>query len=139
MDPAGRVLLVKSRLRSGWEYPAGGAEAGELPEEACRREVREETGLKLGDLTFLGEWPSPSGHPFYTYLALISHQEAVRLRRDPFEISAVRWVGLEEAGSLWAPHIQERLSGYDHILEREAARLRCEDGEVPGPGVEPAV
>ena len=44
-DEAGRVLLLEPVYRSGWVLPGGGAEPGESPEAACRREVREELGL----------------------------------------------------------------------------------------------
>lgn len=48
-DERGRVLLLRHVLRkgSGWGIPGGFMRAGEQPEEAVRREVREETGLEL--------------------------------------------------------------------------------------------
>ena len=45
----GSVLLVR-RIKEGREYwvlPGGSIEPGESHEEACRREVREETGLDV--------------------------------------------------------------------------------------------
>ena len=49
-DERGRVLLLRHVLRrgSGWGIPGGFLTGGEQPEEAVRREVREETGLELG-------------------------------------------------------------------------------------------
>src|SRR5919112_769505 len=48
-DEGGRVLLLRHVLRrgSGWGIPGGFLNAGEQPEEAVRRELREETGLEL--------------------------------------------------------------------------------------------
>lgn len=44
----GRIVLVKRAhepLRGEWNLPGGGVELGETLEEACAREVLEETGL----------------------------------------------------------------------------------------------
>src|SRR6266542_782590 len=51
-DPNGRVLLLKHRFRpgTGWGMPGGFIEAGEQPEEAVRRELREDGGLELENL-----------------------------------------------------------------------------------------
>lgn len=48
-DERGRVLLLRHVFRkgSGWGIPGGFLNAGEQPEEAVRRELREETGLEL--------------------------------------------------------------------------------------------
>lgn len=49
LNNEGRVLLLKHVFRpgSGWGIPGGFLEKGEQPDEAVRRELREETGLEL--------------------------------------------------------------------------------------------
>jgi len=61
-DRAGRVLLVKASYRDGWDLPGGMVEAGEPPDRAAVREVREELGLDLGvrRLVVL-DWQPPRG------------------------------------------------------------------------------
>ena len=51
-DNQGRVLLLKHRFRpgTGWGMPGGFMQEGEQPEEALRRELREEVGLEVEKL-----------------------------------------------------------------------------------------
>ena len=54
---ADRVLLIRQfrHLERGysWELPGGGGRAGESPETAAQRELREEGGYRAGRLTLL--------------------------------------------------------------------------------------
>jgi 8-oxo-dGTP diphosphatase len=54
-DDRGRVLLLKHRFRpgSGWGIPGGYINKGEQAEDALRRELREEAGLELKNVTLL--------------------------------------------------------------------------------------
>ena len=57
------VLMVeraKPPLQGLWSFPGGKSEPGENAEQAARREVLEETGMRLGRLVRLGTaQPSP--------------------------------------------------------------------------------
>jgi ADP-ribose pyrophosphatase YjhB (NUDIX family) len=51
------VLMVERRkppLQGLWSFPGGKSEAGENPEQTARRELLEETGLRLGRLIRIG-------------------------------------------------------------------------------------
>jgi NUDIX domain len=62
------VLLVFDTWRRQWELPGGGREPGETPKRVAIRELREETGIAVADVTFAA-WaefvvaPASRGHP----------------------------------------------------------------------------
>jgi 8-oxo-dGTP pyrophosphatase MutT (NUDIX family) len=44
------VLMVQQHVKRGeivWNFPGGGIHKGESPEDACIREIKEETGYKV--------------------------------------------------------------------------------------------
>ena len=57
IDDAERILLAlwNEGATPAWTVPGGGVEAGETPEEAAVREVREETGYDVELVRLLGE------------------------------------------------------------------------------------
>lgn len=66
----GQWLFVRHRDRQTWEIPGGHLEPGETTEEACMREIREETGAtsftisKICDYTVENEAGFASGRLF---------------------------------------------------------------------------
>ncbi len=52
----GDEWLLTNHKKRGLEFPGGKSESGESLEEAARREVFEETGARLAELTFLAEY-----------------------------------------------------------------------------------
>ncbi|HKG44738.1 MAG TPA: NUDIX hydrolase [Gaiellaceae bacterium] len=55
----GRLLLARRAhepFKGRWDIPGGFLEGGEHPLDGLRRELREETGLEVEPLDFLGVW-----------------------------------------------------------------------------------
>jgi len=54
-DDERRILLLEHVFRAdrGWGVPGGFVSKGEQPEEALRRELREEAGIEIEDVRFL--------------------------------------------------------------------------------------
>jgi ADP-ribose pyrophosphatase YjhB (NUDIX family) len=59
VEDRGRVLLARRAhepFKGNWDIPGGFLEEGEHPLDGLRRELREETGLEIEPLEFLGVW-----------------------------------------------------------------------------------
>ena len=112
-DEAGRVLIIKSRLRGTWEYPGGGSHGSETPLETCRREVREETGIDLTDYRLVGVifWRrlTPNGNLLFTFATTVDAVTAAQLSVQRLEVTDARWVTREEALELVPERIARRL------------------------------
>ena len=61
VDERGRmVVLVRGKEpgKGKWDLPGGFVDPGDTAEEALRREVREEIGLEVTGMSYLGSWPN---------------------------------------------------------------------------------
>jgi len=69
------LLKVENESVSFWQPITGGIESGESPEEACLREIKEETGLTISQLEFCGikDWIRPDGTRYIVFLYKTSH------------------------------------------------------------------
>lgn len=73
---------------------AGFVEPGESLEEAVAREVLEETGVLVDEVTYLASQPWP--FPASIMLGFRARARTTRLRLDPEEVEDARWFSAEE-------------------------------------------
>lgn len=94
----GHVLLLKHRFRPspGWGVPGGFIEAGEQPEEALRRELREEVELEVKEVKLFAT--RTFNEP--TQIEIIFTARAIEdTERLNFEIQKAAWFSLDELPS----------------------------------------
>jgi NAD+ diphosphatase len=109
-----RVLLGRS---PGWpegmySLLAGFMEPGETVEAAVRREVAEETGVRVGPVRYLASQPWP--YPASLMIGCAGEALSDDIILDPAELEAARWVTREEMARVFAgehPEIRAPRSG----------------------------
>jgi ADP-ribose pyrophosphatase YjhB (NUDIX family) len=122
LERDGRVLLARRRIeprRGYWDLPGGFLEEGEDAFDGLRREFREETGLDIEPIAFLGPHVEPYGDQFVFGLTwLVAGDGEPRAADDVVEL---RFFGPDELPAEMA------FGHQDEVLRRWAAQGR-EDG-----------
>jgi NAD+ diphosphatase len=77
-----------------WSALAGFVEPGETIEQAVRREVFEETAIRVGDVRYIASQPWP--HPSSLMIGMMAEAESESITIDPKELEAARWFSRDE-------------------------------------------
>ncbi len=105
LNPREEVLLIKThKWKNRWGIPGGKIHEGEKMEEGLKREILEETGLKIREIQFALVQEAVNSPEFYrpAHFILINYfafsaETRVTLNN---EAEAYRWVKAEEALSM---------------------------------------
>jgi NAD+ diphosphatase len=128
-EPA-RILLARHRGSSAGRYSAlaGFVEVGESLEDAVRREVAEETGVRVGEVSYVASqaWPFPAGLMVGFRAAAITEDITV----DGEELLEARWFTRPEL----AQYAADNPLGRPDSIDRHLLRAWLAGGGGPEPG-----
>jgi 8-oxo-dGTP diphosphatase len=102
----GKILLIKrgsEPYKGFWAVPGGYVDFDETTEEAVRREVKEETGLIVTSLEFIGLYSDPKRHPKQCVSAayVVEAKGEVKVGDDALEF---KWESIKNFGELAFDH-----------------------------------
>ena len=119
-DEHRRILLQHRTDDKMWDLPGGFMELGETAEETGRREVREETGLEIGEMTlftvlsgkeFFFEYPN--GDQAFSVCPVYVTEDAVgELQPDGEEGSEVKFFPLQDLPGQMLPQIRRLIESF---------------------------
>ena len=108
IDRSGRIFATQrgyGEWKDWWEFPGGKIEAGEAPEQALRREIREELDaeIEVGELITTVDYDYPAFHlTMYCYLCTLPDGHVVLLEHEaarwlkPEDLNTVKWLPADE-------------------------------------------
>lgn len=97
IDGDRRVLLARRKsppFEGRFGLPGGFVDAGETVEDACRRELREETNVEAGSLRLVGVYSDPARDPrgHHVSVAYVTRLPAGTEAKAGSDAAEVRWV-----------------------------------------------
>jgi 8-oxo-dGTP diphosphatase len=104
IERAGRYLITRrlegTHLAGLWEFPGGKILPGEKPEDALRRELKEELGVEaaVGELIETVDWDYPEKS-----VRLLFFRGALAEEPTPLEGQEMRWVAAADLPSFRFP------------------------------------
>jgi len=118
----GEVLLIQRKndpFKGEFALPGGFVDVGETVEDACRRELLEETGVKAGELTLVGVYSDPKRDPR-------GHTVSVVFMTRVSSSSAL--AGDDAAAVQWVRDWRRLPLAFDHVkILTDAARMAASD------------
>ncbi len=120
-----QLLIVKPTYKEGWSIPGGGVDDNESPKIAAVREIKEELGLDLKNITLIGvgytqvQGIKPETLQFVFNGGELSADEINKIALDKSEHSEFRFVEILEANNLLNERQKHWLTFYTKEIENK--------------------
>ncbi|KAF9172844.1 Peroxisomal NADH pyrophosphatase nudt12 [Mortierella sp. AD011] len=139
-----RILLGRQAVWPKGTYSclAGFVEPGESIEEAARREVKEESGIRLGQVMYHSSQPWPFPNSLMIGCLAEALNEDTDITKEDKELEDARWFtrqeildALKSRGGFWKPSEDNslRLSPPHAIAHHIIKTWATQEGEIPQP------
>lgn len=124
-----QVLLVQRHanddfMPNKWWIAGGKLEQGESLEQGAKRELLEETGIKLSDVSFVEKVKLQNGDISHRFTGVVDNDTPIHLQKD--ELQAYRWVNIDELSKF---DLLGKLSDLQDLVEL-ASEIVGFDGDV---------
>ena len=123
-DSRGKILICERLdVRAGWQFPQGGVDPGETPEQALARELWEEISVPATDFRIVqnrgpyrylfGEGRMKKGHhgkvQIYFLCEFLGSPNEIDVRTKHPEFRAYRWIHPVEFQLRWLPEMKREV------------------------------
>lgn len=112
----GKLLMIRNTYGTRhWTLPGGGIKKHETPENAARRETKEEVGIDLGQLLYLGKYFSTRHYTQDTVYCFYAKAVNVNFKIDEGEIAEAKWFSISEMPQFKSAAVEEALHLYGKL------------------------
>lgn len=123
----GEVLLLKRRSSGLWAIPGGKVEDGETPEQAAKRELKEETGIESDNLKLITHNTSfQQGHSWNEFVFEVTEEVENFTNNEPDKFEQLRFFAIDELPPM------EEIEMYEHtFIKQLKGELTYQDAHAP--------
>jgi len=112
----GKFLFIRNSYGVGhWTLPGGGVKRKEAPKDCAKRETKEEVGIVLQDLIYLGKYLSTRQYKLDTVYCFYSKTNAANFNIDEDEVAEAKWFSLSEIPQFKSAAVEEALNLYKKL------------------------
>lgn len=127
----GYILLQKRKDNGCWGYHGGCLELGEHLEDAAKRELYEETGLKINSMKLYGVFSGPELHYVYPHGDEVYNVDTVyicddfegELSADTGEVTELRWFRFNEIPENLSPPVSGIIREFIRLILDKASEI----------------
>lgn len=119
----GQVLLLKRSDKvtrpGGWDFPGGGVDMGESPDEAARREIKEETSLTVHKLQLVSTHLASTNGEDDLIIGYVGSVDSTVVELTAWEHDEFIWVKIDELNDeILPPEHMAVVDGYKGLIQR---------------------